>query len=49
MFRRCSDDGLRGHLPSAALPCQRVITLDTDHSLFLSLPDQLAAHLIALA
>jgi pimeloyl-ACP methyl ester carboxylesterase len=31
-----------------ALPCQRVISLDTDHSPFLSRPGELAAHLLSL-
>ncbi|HTM63864.1 MAG TPA: alpha/beta fold hydrolase [Gammaproteobacteria bacterium] len=33
----------------SALPCERVITLDTDHSPFYSAPEQLAAGLIELA
>ena len=32
----------------AALPCQRVLALDTDHSPFFSKPDELAAHLLTL-
>jgi pimeloyl-ACP methyl ester carboxylesterase len=32
----------------AALPCAKVITLDTDHSPFYSTPTELAAHLAAL-
>jgi hypothetical protein len=31
-----------------ARPCQRVLTLDTDHSPFYSAPEPLAAHLAAL-
>jgi hypothetical protein len=31
-----------------ALPCQRVLALDTDHSPFLSRPDELAALLAGL-
>ena len=33
----------------AALPCQKVITMDTDHSPFFSAPEELAAHLVSLA
>ena len=33
----------------AAQPCREVITLDTDHSPFYSMPQELAAHLIAVA
>lgn len=33
----------------AAQPCERVITLDTDHSPFFSRPDELVRHLLALA
>jgi len=33
----------------AAQPCDRVFTIDTDHSPFYSAPDELAAHLLALA
>jgi len=32
----------------AALPCEKVITLDTDHSPFFSAPGELAAHLLSL-
>ncbi len=32
----------------AARPCERVLTLDTDHSPFLSRPDELAAHLLSV-
>jgi hypothetical protein len=32
-----------------ALPCESVKSIDTDHSPFLSKPDQLADHLIAIA
>jgi pimeloyl-ACP methyl ester carboxylesterase len=31
----------------AARPCERVLTIDTDHSPFLSRPDELAAHLLS--
>jgi pimeloyl-ACP methyl ester carboxylesterase len=31
-----------------ALPCQRVISMDTSHSPFLSAPEELAAHLLAV-
>ena len=31
-----------------ALPCQRVITMDTDHSPFLSAPQDLADHLLSI-
>lgn len=31
-----------------ALPCQRVITMNTDHSPFMSAPQELAAHLLAI-
>jgi len=30
------------------VPCQQVISMDTDHSPFFSAPDELAAHLLAL-
>ena len=30
------------------LPCQKVITMETDHSPFFSAPEQLAKHLMAL-
>jgi pimeloyl-ACP methyl ester carboxylesterase len=33
----------------AALPCEEVLTLDADHSPFLSAPDELAGHLLAIA
>lgn len=32
----------------AARPCERVETMDTDHSPFLSRPDELAAHLLSV-
>jgi pimeloyl-ACP methyl ester carboxylesterase len=32
----------------AARPCERVETIDTDHSPFLSRPDELAAHLLSV-
>lgn len=32
----------------AASPCQRVLAIDTDHSPFLSRPDETAAHLLAV-
>jgi len=32
----------------AARPCERVETIDTDHSPFLSRPDELAAHLLSI-
>ena len=32
----------------SALPCERIISMDTDHSPFFSAPDQLAAHLNAV-
>lgn len=32
----------------AARPCERVLTIDTDHSPFLSRPDELAGHLLAI-
>lgn len=31
-----------------ALPCEKVLTIDTDHSPFFSAPEQLAAHLMSL-
>jgi pimeloyl-ACP methyl ester carboxylesterase len=31
-----------------AMPCQRILSMDTDHSPFLSLPDELTAHLLSL-
>ena len=31
-----------------ALPCQRVITMDTDHSPFMSAPQELADHLLSI-
>ena len=31
-----------------AMPCQQVISMDTDHSPFFSSPDELTAHLLAL-
>ncbi|HEV7717087.1 MAG TPA: alpha/beta fold hydrolase [Steroidobacteraceae bacterium] len=31
-----------------ALPCRRVLSIDTDHSPFLSRPDELVAHLLAI-
>ena len=33
----------------AAIPCQQIISLDTDHSPFFSAPEVLAAHLLSLA
>jgi pimeloyl-ACP methyl ester carboxylesterase len=33
----------------AAIACEQIISLDTDHSPFFSAPDALAAHLLALA
>jgi hypothetical protein len=33
----------------ASLPCQQRVTLDTDHSPFLSQPDELTAALLQLA
>ena len=33
----------------AARPCEQVLTLDTDHSPFLSRPQELAAHLLTVA
>jgi pimeloyl-ACP methyl ester carboxylesterase len=33
----------------AARPCEQVLTLDTDHSPFLSTPKELAAHLLSVA
>jgi len=33
----------------AARPCERVLTLESDHSPFLCVPDQLAGHLLAVA
>ncbi|MGZ4354980.1 MAG: alpha/beta fold hydrolase [Gaiellaceae bacterium] len=33
----------------AARPCERVLTIDTDHSPFLSTPEELAGHLLAAA
>lgn len=33
----------------ASLPCERVLSLDTDHSPFFSAPQELAAHLLSLA
>lgn len=32
----------------AARPCERVVAIDTDHSPFLSRPEELAAHLLAV-
>ncbi|HLX33560.1 MAG TPA: alpha/beta fold hydrolase [Gaiellaceae bacterium] len=32
----------------AARPCERVLTIDTDHSPFLSRPDELAAHILSV-
>ena len=32
----------------AALPCQKVIAMDTSHSPFFSAPEELVKHLIAL-
>jgi pimeloyl-ACP methyl ester carboxylesterase len=31
-----------------AMPCQRIMSMDTDHSPFFSAPDELTAHLLAL-
>ncbi len=31
-----------------ALPCRKVITMDTDHSPFFSAPEELVAHLTSL-
>lgn len=31
-----------------AMPCQKVISMDTSHSAYFSAPDELAAHLLAL-
>ena len=52
-YIECTDDNA---LPlkmqrkmQAALPCDPVITMDSDHSPFLSAPADLTAHLIALA
>ncbi len=33
----------------AARPCKQVLTMDADHSPFLSAPDELAGHLLAIA
>ena len=33
----------------SAQPCERLITIDTDHSPFFSAPDELVSHLLALA
>jgi pimeloyl-ACP methyl ester carboxylesterase len=32
----------------AAMPCQAILSMDTDHSPFFSAPDELTAHLLAL-
>jgi pimeloyl-ACP methyl ester carboxylesterase len=52
-FIECADDkalplALQRRL-HAALPCDPVITLDSDHSPFLSMPGELADHLAAIA
>jgi hypothetical protein len=31
-----------------AMPCQEVISMDTDHSPFFSAPDELTGHLLSL-
>jgi pimeloyl-ACP methyl ester carboxylesterase len=33
---------------ATAMPCQRIISMDTDHSPFFSAPDELTAHLLSL-
>jgi pimeloyl-ACP methyl ester carboxylesterase len=33
---------------ASAQPCQQIISMDTDHSPFLSAPDELTAHLVSL-
>jgi pimeloyl-ACP methyl ester carboxylesterase len=52
-FIECADDAalpltLQRRL-HAALPCHPVVTLDSDHSPFLSMPAELADHLVAIA
>jgi hypothetical protein len=32
----------------SAMPCQQIISMDTDHSPFFSAPDELTAHLLSL-
>ena len=52
-FIACSDDRLltpeRQARMLAAVPCDPVITLDSDHSPFLSMPDALVATMIDIA
>ena len=52
-FSECSDDraiplALQRHFQKA-LPCDPVVTLDSDHSPFLCMPAQLASHLDSIA
>ena len=49
LLRIKKGEGRRERRRQAALPCQERITLDTDHSPFLSRPDELAAALLRLA
>jgi pimeloyl-ACP methyl ester carboxylesterase len=52
-FVACSDDRLltpeRQNMMLATVPCDPVVTLDSDHSPFLSAPDALAAVMIEIA
>ena len=49
----CSDDRLitpeRQHAMLEAVPCNPVVTLDSDHSPFLSMPEELAEAMVAVA
>jgi pimeloyl-ACP methyl ester carboxylesterase len=53
VYIECTRDGAidieRQRRMQAALPCVEVLSIDTDHSPFLSRPEELAAHLLSLA